>query len=49
MNRVLSVDILRGLKAINPEQINQRSEADKILAEFEPNLGVRQFLLKNLI
>ncbi|QDP01085.1 alpha/beta fold hydrolase [Thalassotalea sp. PS06] len=42
-------DIIRGLKAINPEQISKRNEADKILAEFEPNLGVRQFLLKNLV
>ncbi|TLU67479.1 alpha/beta fold hydrolase [Thalassotalea litorea] len=41
--------IIAGLKAINVESIRQRRDADKILAEYEPTLGVRQFLLKNLV
>jgi pimeloyl-ACP methyl ester carboxylesterase len=40
--------ILNGLNAINLETLTNRSEADTILAAFEPDLGVRQFLLKNL-
>ncbi|WP_394174597.1 alpha/beta fold hydrolase [Thalassotalea litorea] len=41
--------ILSGLKAIDPQTINQRKDADNLLAEYEPALGVRQFLLKNLV
>ena len=40
--------ILNGLNAINLETLTNRAEADTILANFEPDLGVRQFLLKNL-
>lgn len=40
--------ILEGLKAIEIDKIGSRSEADEVLAEFVENLGVRQFLLKNL-
>jgi esterase len=40
--------ILAGLSAIPLEQLQSRQEADEILKEFEPALGVRQFLLKNL-
>ncbi len=40
--------ILAGLSAIPIETIQSRQEADDILKTFEPALGVRQFLLKNL-
>jgi pimeloyl-ACP methyl ester carboxylesterase len=40
--------ILNGLNAINLQTLANRGEADTILAAFEPDLGVRQFLLKNL-
>lgn len=40
--------ILEGLNAINLKSIKSRQEADEILASYESELGVRQFLLKNL-
>ncbi|HMP98416.1 MAG TPA: alpha/beta fold hydrolase [Cyclobacteriaceae bacterium] len=40
--------ILDGLKAIPITEISSRNEADKILAEYVPEVAVRQFLLKNL-
>lgn len=40
--------ILEGLKSINLTEIGSRNEADKALSEYVPELGVRQFLLKNL-
>ncbi|MDX1628512.1 MAG: alpha/beta fold hydrolase [Fulvivirga sp.] len=40
--------IIEGLKAINVEQLESRGEADKKLAEYVDEKGVRQFLLKNL-
>ena len=40
--------ILEGLKAIDQETIPSRKEADTILSQYEPILGIRQFLLKNL-
>lgn len=40
--------ILDGLKSIDLDKIGSRNEADKALAESVPELGVRQFLLKNL-
>ena len=40
--------ILEGLKAIPIDSITSRTEADEKLAEFVPEAGVRQFLLKNL-
>jgi esterase len=40
--------ILQGLFAIPLGQIKSRQEANEILARFEENEGVRQFLLKNL-
>ena len=40
--------ILTGLKSIDLTQVKTRGEADKQLAEYVPELGVRQFLLKNL-
>ncbi len=40
--------ILAGLSAIHLETLQSRQEADEILKNYEPELGVRQFLLKNL-
>jgi pimeloyl-ACP methyl ester carboxylesterase len=40
--------ILQGLSSLNISAINSRKEADSQLSEFVPELGVRQFLLKNL-
>lgn len=40
--------LLQGLNTLNTEQIQNRNEADQLLSAFEPNLSVRQFLLKNL-
>ncbi|MBT6745761.1 MAG: alpha/beta fold hydrolase [Flavobacteriales bacterium] len=41
-------EILTGLKAIDLAKIQKRSEADKVLQHYIPEIGVRQFLLKNL-
>lgn len=41
-------DVLAGLNAINLETLQNRVEADNILTQHLPSLGVRQFLLKNL-
>jgi esterase len=40
--------ILAGLNAIELAHLNNRNEADAILATYEADAGVRQFLLKNL-
>ncbi len=40
--------ILDGLLSIDLGVVSSRSEADKQLAEYVPEIGVRQFLLKNL-
>lgn len=40
--------ILQGLNAIPIGQIENRNQADEVLSEYEPLIGVRQFLLKNL-
>ena len=40
--------ILEGLKSIDLDAVKTRSDADKQLSEYVPELGVRQFLLKNL-
>jgi esterase len=40
--------ILEGLMAVDVNTIKSRGEADKQLAEYVPELGVRQFLLKNM-
>lgn len=40
--------ILEGLQSIDVENLKSRSEADKALAKHVQELGVRQFLLKNL-
>lgn len=41
-------DILRGLNAIDLTNLPNRNEADAVLSRYEPQLSVRQFLLKNL-
>ena len=41
-------EILNGLKAVPLATLKSRNEVDAILSKYEPNLGVRQFLLKNL-
>lgn len=41
-------DILKGLNAINIDQLKSRTEADGILAAHVPSKGTRQFLLKSL-
>ncbi|NLQ18367.1 alpha/beta fold hydrolase [Marinomonas sp. M1K-6] len=41
--------ILEGLKAIDQSQPESRKAADTQLSQYEPNLAVRQFLLKNLV
>lgn len=40
--------ILEGLNSINLKNLETRQEADEQFAKYEPNLGVRQFLLKNI-
>jgi pimeloyl-ACP methyl ester carboxylesterase len=40
--------ILDGLMAIHLDELSSRNEADRVLAEYVPELEVRQFLLKNL-
>lgn len=40
--------ILHGLSSIKPDEITSRGDADKTLAEYIPDYGMRQFLLKNL-
>jgi pimeloyl-ACP methyl ester carboxylesterase len=40
--------ILNGLSALNFEAIKSRGAADKALSAYVPDLGIRQFLLKNL-
>jgi pimeloyl-ACP methyl ester carboxylesterase len=41
-------NILEGLKSIEVDSIQSRSEADEQLAKYVPGLDVRQFLLKSL-
>lgn len=43
------LSILEGLKAIEETTITSRKEADTLLSDYEPVLGIRQFLLKNLV
>ncbi|HNP19574.1 MAG TPA: alpha/beta fold hydrolase [Fulvivirga sp.] len=40
--------ILEGLRSLDLDTLTSRGEADKQLSEYVPQLGVRQFLLKNL-
>ncbi len=41
-------DVIAGIRSINLATLTSRDEADKIMSEHLPELGVRQFLLKNL-
>jgi pimeloyl-ACP methyl ester carboxylesterase len=41
-------DILKALDALQFDQIRSRGDADKVLSEYIPDMGTRQFLLKNL-
>src|SRR5690606_25545319 len=41
-------DIINGLNAIDIKNITSRSDADEQLSKYIKNVGVRQFLLKNL-
>jgi esterase len=40
--------LIQGLNALPLDKIEDRQQADKLFSTYEPNLGVRQFLLKNL-
>ncbi len=40
--------VIQGLKSVNLRTITSRREADQQLAEYIPDTGLRQFLLKNL-
>ncbi len=48
LSRVNNDDILRGLNALDLDQLQNRNEAEEFMAAYEPSLSVRQFLLKNL-
>jgi esterase len=41
-------EIIKGLQSIKLNQVTKRIDADKQLSAFVDNLGVRQFLLRNL-
>ncbi|MEZ4875570.1 MAG: hypothetical protein R2793_09045 [Flavobacteriaceae bacterium] len=41
-------DILKGLSSLDFDTISSRGEADEALSVYIPQMGVRQFLLKNL-
>lgn len=41
-------DILMALQSLNFSEIKSRGQADKMLATYIPDVGTRQFLLKNL-
>lgn len=41
-------DILKGLSALDFQTLKSRGEADEVLSSYVSNLGIRQFLLKNL-
>jgi len=40
---------VQGMRKIEDSRVKKQSEADAILAEFEPSLPIRQFLLTNLV
>ena len=40
--------ILKGLQALDFEQVKSRKDAETILKQYIPDFGVRQFLMKNL-
>lgn len=42
------LEIIKGLQAIDLSKVKKRRDADEQLAQFVDNIGVRQFLLRNL-
>ncbi|KAK5800150.1 hypothetical protein VI817_002362 [Penicillium citrinum] len=40
---------VRGMQHVENEKVKKQSEANKILEEYEESLGIRQFLLTNLV
>jgi esterase len=48
LSRVNNDDILRGLNALNLDEIKSRNDAEQFMEAYEPLQSVRQFLLKNL-
>ncbi|KAJ5542419.1 hypothetical protein N7535_004839 [Penicillium sp. DV-2018c] len=52
VNAALASDFpkyVRGMQKIEAEKVTKQSDADKILADYEESLPIRQFLLTNLI
>jgi len=47
-NRLTQGKILEGLHSIDLNKLESRQEAETLLANYEPDLGTRQFLLKSL-
>jgi esterase len=43
------LSIIEGLQAIDLTKVTKRKDADDKLAEYEDNIGVRQFLLRNIV
>jgi len=43
------VNAMREIETLGPTKIAKQSDADKILAKYEPDLAIRQFLLTNLV
>lgn len=41
-------DILKALTALDFQEVDSRKKADEVLSQYISNLGIRQFLLKNL-
>ena len=41
-------DILKALNSLDFDQVKSRSQADAVLQQYIPDVGTRQFLLKNL-
>ena len=41
-------DILNGLSSLQLDKLQSRQEADQALSKYVPEIGIRQFLLKNL-
>lgn len=42
------LEIIKGLQSIDLSKVNKRKDADEQLAPFVENIGIRQFLLRNL-
>lgn len=48
LSKVNNDEILRGLNAMNLNEIKSRNDAEEFMEGYEPSQSVRQFLLKNL-